>query len=336
MPNLALVGLLSNFFDCIHYIATPKDKELITTMCPSLIFHDCNSVKLHRPITNLNNLLIPFKLHQSKQQAKKILSSIKPDIIFSKGGYASLPILQAAKQLNIPYILHESDKTLGLANALCAKNALYCLGSFESSIKKLKNGIHTGSPIRQNIYKGDPSRVDTSNFDDKPIVLILGGSSGSIAINNCIRLDIDQLTKQYNIIHITGKNHSDDFRHTGYIQIPFAYNIGDYLSIADMVVARAGANTLFELIALAKPTLAIPLPKTASRGDQIQNAKHFGTQKCILTLNQEDLTPTSLQENLAELYNQRQTLIQNCKSMQNIDGTKKIVDTIIAAVTKQE
>ena len=333
MPNLALVPLLSSRFDSIHYIAGAGDKELVTTLCPSMIYHTCESVKLHRPIVNWHNLAIPIKMLQARSVAKKLLEYIRPNVVFSKGGYASLPVLMAAKSLQIPYILHESDKTMGVANALCSKGAKHCLGSFESSIDKLKNGIHTGSPIRQTIYNGDKIRVDTSNFDKKkPIVLVLGGSSGSVAINNCIRIDIVNLTEQYNIIHITGKRNADDFRHNGYIQIPFAYNIGDYLAAADLVVARAGSNSLFELLALAKPTLTIPLPKTASRGDQIDNAKHFERLGCILNLEQKDLNPHNLCEKLGELNARKDELIQNCRALPNVDGTQKIVDVIVGAI----
>lgn len=334
MPNLALIPHLTAKFD-IHYIGTSQDREIVTTHSPQVIFHTIDSVKLVRPVLHLSNALIPIKLHNCKKAAIKLLEAINPKCVFSKGGYVSLPVMVAAEKLNIPYIIHESDYSLGMSNWLCNKKASAVLGAFESSIKNLKNGKHTGTPLRD--LKGDKNRLDLSNFDkSKPILLVVGGSSGARTINNCIKLNLDLLCNHFNILHITGKADADNTRRRGYLQVPFAYNMADYIAAADFVITRAGANALFEFVSQHKPTLAIPLPKGASRGDQVQNAKYFLDKKCILVLQQEFLTIENLVNKLNELLKSKDFLIQQCKSQTNIDGTKQIVDIITSTVFNEQ
>ncbi|MCL2599242.1 MAG: UDP-N-acetylglucosamine--N-acetylmuramyl-(pentapeptide) pyrophosphoryl-undecaprenol N-acetylglucosamine transferase [Firmicutes bacterium] len=335
MPNLALVPLLNQRFETVYYLSGQKDKELVTSLCPSVAYRVCESIKLKRPIWDLSNLWIPFGLDKHKKEAIALLKELAPNLVFSKGGFASLPVVLAAKQLGIPYVLHESDFTMGLANKLVAKHAVHSLASFENAIKGQKNGLHIGSPLRKSIYEGDKNRIDTSNFDKKkPIVLVIGGSQGATAINNCTMLATPELSTHYNILHITGKKHASDFRHKNYLQIPFAFNMGDYLAASDLVVSRGGANILFELLALKKPSLIIPLPKGVSRGDQSQNTNYFAQKNCILKLDQEDLTPATLLDSLGQLHNRRQSLMEACNTLPALDGTQAIVDLLVSIGTQ--
>jgi len=176
--------------------------------------------------------------------------------------------------------------------------------------------------------------LDLSNLHTTlPILLVVGGSSGATAINKVITSNLDTLLQKYNIIHITGNSQAEVVRRRGYLQLKFAHNMADYLDAADLCVSRAGANALFELVHLKIPTLAIPLPKGASRGDQIQNAKYFEDKKCILTLPQESLNLNTLINKLEELNTSKQMLIKNCTNQTNIDGTQRIVGKILSTLS---
>jgi UDP-N-acetylglucosamine--N-acetylmuramyl-(pentapeptide) pyrophosphoryl-undecaprenol N-acetylglucosamine transferase len=263
-----------------------------------------------------------------KKKAIKVMQDIDPSIVFSKGGFVALPAVLAAEKLKVPYILHESDCSLGLSNRLCVNKAKAVLASFDIAIKGVKNGQHIGSPIRK--LNGDKTRLDLSNLNPQlPNLLIVGGSKGAKAINTCIILNLDTLLQDYNVIHITGKDGIDNTKRRGYLQIAFAHNMADYIDAADYVISRAGANTLFELIHQSKPTLVIPLPKSTSRGDQLQNAKYFEDKKCILVLQQESLNCNTLLNKLQELKKSKNILINNCGSQHNIDGTQRIVNKIL-------
>ncbi|MDR3021090.1 MAG: UDP-N-acetylglucosamine--N-acetylmuramyl-(pentapeptide) pyrophosphoryl-undecaprenol N-acetylglucosamine transferase [Clostridiales bacterium] len=330
MPNLALIPALTAAQFDIHYIGLSTDRDLVLTNSPQVTFHTINSVKLVRPHLHLSNALIPFKLVANRKSAISILKQIKPDLVFSKGGFVSLPVMLAAQKLGLPYIIHESDYSLGVSNKLCQRKAKVVLCSFASVSKKLKNAEHTGSPIRP--LKGDKTRLDLSNFNPTlPTLLAVGGSSGAVAINDCIIKSLDLLLKQFNVLHITGKNQTEDIKRRGYLQIQFAHNMADYIDASDFIVTRAGANALFEFVSLAKPTIAIPLPKSTSRGDQLQNAKYFFEKKCILVLQQEDLTTVNLVNKLTELQSSKDILKQNCKGQSKINGTQRIVEILINA-----
>lgn len=330
MPNLALIPHLTPHFE-VHYMGLEKDKDIVCRHSPQTLFHAIESVKLIRPVYNLKNLFIPFKLLSCKNATVQILKEINPSVVFSKGGFVALPTVLAAEKLKIPYILHESDYSLGVTNKLCKNKAKYVLGAFETAVHGLKNGEHVGAPLRN--LQGDKTRLDLSNFDKtKPNLLVVGGSSGAAAVNKCIIQSLDILLKNYNVIHIVGTSGIDNTKMRGYLQLDFAHNIGDYIDAADVVVSRAGANALFELVSLHKPTIAIPLPKTTSRGDQIQNAKYFEDKNCIMVLDQDSLNQNTLMNKLSELEKTKQKLINNCMAQKNIDGTMRIVDRILSCV----
>ena len=265
MPNIALIEQLNDFE--IYYIGSNGMEKNILSKFKNVNFIKIPTVKFHRSLT-LKNLTIPFKLLNSIKIAKKELNKINPNIIFSKGGYVSVPVCFAGNKLKIPIITHESDLSVGLANKLIAKKSKYICCSFKETAEKFgKNAIFTGSPIRPKIFKGNKNTI-ISKYKinlNKPIILIIGGSLGSKAINNVIWKNIEDLSKKYTIIHIVGKNNlNQNIKQRDYIQIEFAENIEDLFATCDIVITRAGSNTIFELLSICKPMILIPLPKNAS------------------------------------------------------------------------
>lgn len=326
-PNIALFDELKNNFDC-YYIGskTGMEKNMISNLMP---FFEIETAKLSRNFT-LSNLAIPFKLIKGIFDAKKLLKKIRPNIVFSKGGFVAVPVVIASNMLKIPVITHESDYTLGLANKLIKNKCKYVCTSFENTCKKLKNGVYTGSIIRKSILSGDKNKImEKYNFSpNKPNLLIIGGSLGSKNINKCVFDCAEKLQKKYNVLHSTGKNnlnHSLKFK--DYVQVELFENISDAFSFADVVITRGGSNTLFELLALQKPMLVIPLSKKASRGDQILNANYFLNKKLANVLTEQNLNCQTLQNYTDQTLAHSKQLIQNMKK-ENINGTKKIAELI--------
>jgi UDP-N-acetylglucosamine--N-acetylmuramyl-(pentapeptide) pyrophosphoryl-undecaprenol N-acetylglucosamine transferase len=336
-PNLALIPLLDEYE--LHYIGRPNsmEEELIKKNAPHVTFHTLECAKLQRKFT-LKNLLVPFKLLKSKKKARQLVHKIKPCAVFSKGGYVALPVMLAAK--GVPLVLHESDYSMGLANKLGIKKCSAVCTSFSGLANAVKNGVHTGAPLRAEIYKGDKSVVEKqSGLSGRINLLIMGGSSGARAINNAVYKILPELLERFDVIHITGKQGEEDKLNTTtrakknrYYPIPYAHNIADYLAWADLCVTRGGANALFELVALAIPSLVIPLPKGASRGDQLDNAAYFERMGCVKVLPQEILTdsPSALLSSLLGLRHNRSNYITACKKQQHIDGTKQIAKILKA------
>ena len=330
MPNLALIDELPDYK--IYYIGSNGMEKNILSKYKNITYIEVPVVKFYRSLTP-KNLLIPFKLMGSIKKTKKILKEISPNLIFSKGGYVSIPTSFAGHSLNIPIITHESDLSVGLANKLIAKKSKHLCCSFKSTADNYKkNAVFTGSPIRKRILQGNSDiifnrhKLQRSN----PTILIVGGSQGAKAINETIFNGIDKLTKKYNIIHIVGKNNkNNNLSHPNYIQIEFANDIENYFSASDIVITRAGSNTIFELLALCKPMILIPLPKTShSRGDQVDNARYFEENKFSITINQDDLTLDKLLDTIEKTIKNKQEYINTMKKSKNIIGNKTIIDLI--------
>jgi UDP-N-acetylglucosamine--N-acetylmuramyl-(pentapeptide) pyrophosphoryl-undecaprenol N-acetylglucosamine transferase len=330
IPNLALIDDLKNYK--IYYLGSNGMEKKIISQYKNIEFIEIPAVKFNRSIT-LKNLLIPFKLISSIKQCKKIFKNIKPDLIFSKGGYVSIPPCFAGFSLNIPVITHESDISLGLANKLIGKKAKYICCSFKSTADKIKkNAVFTGSPIRKKILNGNKTKtkeyIDISK--NKPTILIVGGSQGAKAINNIIWKNIDKLTNKYNIIHIVGNNNiNKQIKIKDYFQIEFANNIEDYFDLSDIVISRAGSNTIFELLAINKPMILIPLPKTSqSRGDQVDNAIYFKNNNYANVIFQENLTIELLLETISLSLKNKHTYKNTTINTQNNIGNHKIIELI--------
>ncbi len=324
-PNIALLPHLTEFE--IHYIGQPNsmEEELMREQ-KGVIFHPLEAPKLVRSLT-AKNLTVPFKLLKAKRGAKKLLDEIKPKVIFSKGGFVALPVMLAAK--GIPLILHESDISMGLANKLVVKKCKYACTSFSSTAQSLPNGICTGAPLRGSLYEGKKEVAERiSNLRGRKNLLVFGGSLGAAAVNEAVFSALPKLTESYDVVHIVGKNNVKPIDCPRYFQLPFTSNIADFFAWADLCVSRGGANALFELTALKKPTLVIPLPKGNSRGDQVDNAKYFRDMGCARVLLQEDLNPDSLVREVLELDRLKFALIQNMRNSGKSDGTAEIAKLI--------
>lgn len=330
MPNLAIIENLKNYK--IYYLGSNGMEKQIISKYPNITYIEIPVVKFVRSITP-KNLLIPFKLIKSINYCKKILKEINPDIIFSKGGYVSIPVCIAGSKLQIPTLTHESDLTVGLANKLIAKKAKYLCCSFRETANSFgKNAIYTGSPIRNSILHGNKNIIISRHkIDTKlPIILVVGGSLGAQPINECIWENIHNLSKKYYVIHITGKNNINNSLNTtkNYIQIEFANDIQNYFALSDMVISRAGSNTIFELLALKKPMLLIPLSKKSSRGDQILNAQNFKNNRIAKVILQDDLNYQTLKKGIEDCLNLKDNLIKNMSSVKFANGNEKIIKLI--------
>jgi len=329
MPNLALIPYLSSQYH-LHYIGTGGMEQQLIGKNTNLPFHQIKSAKLVRSFT-LKNLALPFTLLQGICQAKKVLRQIKPSCVFSKGGYVSVPVVIAAKQLGIPVVSHESDFSLGLANKICLRFSACLCTSFSQTAKQTKKGVHTGSPIRKELFFGSSAlaRKQCNFAIEQPVVLCFGGSLGAKAINQALRQALPTLTKHFNVVHITGKNNLDaSIASAAYYQTEFTSEIQHFFALADYVVCRSGSNAIFELLALQKPMLLIPLPKGASRGDQIENATQFARDNYAKVLLQEHLTAATLTSELFHLQKNKHSLVLAMQKSPATTGCEQIVAQI--------
>ncbi|MDR3263784.1 MAG: UDP-N-acetylglucosamine--N-acetylmuramyl-(pentapeptide) pyrophosphoryl-undecaprenol N-acetylglucosamine transferase [Clostridiales bacterium] len=302
MPNISLLPYLKEYFDKIYYTGGENGMEKNIAKKYGIPFFGTETVKFDRS-KPLKNFAIPLVLPHAVLQAKKILQDIKPDIIYSKGGYAALPTVTAAGILKIPVVVHESDMTLGVANKVSASFAKKVFLSFEN--QKYSNDpkyIYTGMPLRDEIFGHDKTAAKKSLGipDDKPVILITGGSLGAKAVNECVYNALDELTALGYVLHIAGKSGNPDIKADGYKSCEFTDNIGEFFAAADIVVSRAGANTAAELYALNKKIIFIPLPKDASRGDQILNAEYYRAKGAAKILYQEYLNAATLVKMIRE------------------------------------
>lgn len=284
-PNLAIIPSLFSNFNKVCYFGEKNglEREKIEKFNNSteeitkkVEYYPITACKLDRAKW-YKNFLMPFKLLSGIIQSYKALKKVKPNVVFSKGGYVSVPVVIAASLLKIPVILHESDLSLGLANKITRKKAKTLCTTFLETAEKYPNGVYTGSPVNPKVFMGDAIKLKTK-FNLKPnlkTILITGGSLGSTEINKQIEKILPNLVVKYNILHLTGKNKRVKFSHPNYHQVEFTDDIGSFFKASNLVISRAGSNTIFELASLKKPMLLIPLPKSASRGDQIENAEYF-------------------------------------------------------------
>ena len=264
------------------------------------------------------------------------MHKIKPDIVFSKGGFVSVPVVLAAKTCGIPAIIHESDITPGLANRIAIKGARKVCCNFPETLKYLPadKAVLTGSPIRRELLKGNGDAAYTlCKFpsERKPVLLIIGGSLGSKAINEAVRKILPELLKDFYIIHLCGKGNLDEslIGTVGYAQFEYANaELTDMLALADLAISRAGANSICELLALHKPNILIPLSAAASRGDQILNAKSFAKQGFSYVIQEEDVTDEVLLEAVRKVYADRQTYTDAMSKSGQMDSIGTIIKLI--------
>lgn len=334
-PNIALMPTLRKAGYEISYIGSYEgiEKRLIEEQ--GITYYGISSGKLRRYF-DPKNFSDPFKVIKGLGQAVGLLRKIKPDIVFSKGGFVSVPVVLAAKLCRIPAIIHESDITPGLANKLAIPGATKVCCNFPETLKYLpaEKAVYTGSPIRQELLSGDISKGLTYchlSSKNKPVLLIIGGSTGSKIINDNIRAILPQLLEKYIVLHLCGKGNLDSTLQntTGYIQLEYAgKELADLFALSDMVISRAGANAICELLALRKPNILIPLSAAASRGDQILNAKSFKASGYSFVLEEEKLTAESLMDAISTVWNQKDTYVDAMKNSQGKDSIQTIFELI--------
>lgn len=332
-PNIALIpSLKENGWD-IRYIGSYQgiEKDLITKK--NIPYYGISSGKLRRYLS-VQNLKDPFKVLKGYFEALKLLKKIKPQVVFSKGGFVTVPVVLAASTLGIPVIIHESDMTPGLANKIAMRGAKKVCVNFEETLKYVGDkGVYTGSPIRAELFAGSKAKgLEICKFaDKKPVLLMMGGSLGAVKINEVLRAALPTLTKKFNIIHICGKGNlaQNQMNINGYKQFEY---VGEELphlfAAADLMLSRAGANALSEIIALHIPTLLVPLSAAASRGDQILNANAMQKKGYVDVLFEEDLNEDSLIKKIEELDKNKEKLIEKMCEATKISGIERVIKEI--------
>ena len=339
-PNLALLPQLQAEGIEVHYIGTADGIErTIVSERSDITYHVISSGKLRRYFS-WKNFTDPFRVLRGMFQARRIMREVKPAAVFSKGGFVSVPVVIAAHGKHIPVVTHESDYTPGLANKINAKFADKICVTFEDTLSHVgAKGVHTGTPIRPELYEGDKERgLSFLGFDDKkPILLVMGGSLGAAAVNDAVRAALPKLLASYDIVHLCGKGKVEEsLAQPGYRQFEYVNEeLPDVFAATDIVVSRAGANAVFEFLALSKPALLIPLPRSASRGDQILNAGYFARKGFAMVLEQESLTPETLLDAVNDLYDRRLSFIATMSAEPLADGTDEVLAVIRSAMEKE-
>ncbi|MDE6001097.1 MAG: UDP-N-acetylglucosamine--N-acetylmuramyl-(pentapeptide) pyrophosphoryl-undecaprenol N-acetylglucosamine transferase [Clostridia bacterium] len=329
IPNVALIEELKDKFE-ICYIGTGAIEKSICK-ANQIEFYKFDAVKFVRGKI-LCNLTIPYRLFKSVGQAGKILDEVKPDLIFCKGGYVSIPPAFAAKKRNIPVLTHESDISAGLANKLIAGRCERVFTSFPATAGKFDNGVYTGTPMRQRLFNRDREQAKKMfGLDSRPTLIVFGGGSGSKIINDNLRAAVLEICRKYNVLHVCGKGNAIDAKISGYKQIEFADDMGAVYACADAAVARCGSNSANELIALKIPTLFIPLQNSRSRGDQVKNAEYFSKEGLCRVLREKQLTPQTLKQEIVNLFNDEK--LKTALAASSVEcGNQRIINEILACV----
>ena len=333
-PNLALIPrLLSDGWE-IHYIgAANSAEEALIGRVPQVAFHAVSVGKLRRYF-DPKNFTDPFRVIKGVGQAAAILKKLKPNVVFSKGGFVAVPVVYGAKMNGIPVVTHESDMTPGLANKLCLPFCKVQCYTFPEAVKYARGkGVHTGTPIRPEILQGD-AREGRRRFgfnDARPVLMVVGGSSGAQAINQAIWQSLPRLTENFQVLHLCGKGNLNDVYEgtSNYVQLEYLNEeMADAYACADVLISRAGANALCEILAARKPALLIPYPKGASRGDQLLNAESFRSRGFSHVLQQEDMTPDTLVQAVEALYHDRGALYEAMATEPTSNGIDAVLEQI--------
>ncbi|MFJ7936855.1 undecaprenyldiphospho-muramoylpentapeptide beta-N-acetylglucosaminyltransferase [Sporosarcina sp. NPDC096371] len=335
--NQALIPVFSEKGYEIHYIGshTGIEKELIGNGHPEVVYHAIQSGKIRRYFS-MKNFTDPFRVGAGVMQALGIIRKVKPEIIFSKGGFVSVPVVLAAKLAKVPVVIHESDLTPGLANKLALPFSNHIFTVFEQTLKYVpaEKATCSGAIIRPELFEG--VREDGLRMarlpGEKPVLLIMGGSQGSAVVNEAIRKDLVAILQQFEVIHLCGKGNVDDKLEsmTGYTQFEYVTEgLPHLLAASDYAVSRAGSNAIFELLALRKPMLLIPLSAAKSRGDQILNASHFEKLGYAHVLQEEEVAIRTLSTEFATLVNDQKQLIEDMKKSSLPKTPQEMVEMIM-------
>lgn len=333
-PNIALIPELKKDGFEIHYIGTKEgmERQLIEPL--GIPYHQVHAGKLRRYL-NFKNLTDLFQIARGFMESLTIVAKIKPQVVFSKGGFVSSPVVWASWLQRIPVIIHESDITPGLANKLSIPFASKICYTFPETKNylPLDKGVLTGLPVRESLLHGDKAtgKQICGFSQNKPILMIIGGSQGSEILNNAIRNILVEISGKFNVCHICGKNGIDSSLNQviGYKQFDYVNEeLPHLMAMADLVISRAGATTLFELLALKKPNILIPLSKQASRGDQILNAQSFEKQGFSKVISEEDLNSASLLKAINLVYDSRDEYLAAMNASQIGNGIQAVISTI--------
>ncbi len=339
-PNIALLPTLKQLGYEVKYIGSYDgiEKKLIEEQ--QVDYFGISSGKLRRYLS-VKNFTDPFRVIKGYSEAKQFVREYKPDVLFSKGGFVSVPVILAAKKYKVPIIIHESDMTPGLANKISIPYASKICHNFPETKEYLPKGksILTGSPIRSELLSGNKILgLDMCGFTaNKPIIMIIGGSLGAQSVNNVIRKSLDILLKDYQIVHLCGKDKMDESLNNieGYKQFEYVKNeLKNLFAMSDIIISRAGANAICEIQALKKPSILLPLSAKASRGDQILNAKSFEKQGFSEVILDENLTKELLIETVNKVYNNRKQYINALNNFKGSDAIETIVKLIEEQIKK--
>lgn len=333
-PNIALIPKLQKLGWEIHYIGSYNGIEKKLIRDQGIPYYGISSGKLRR-YKDIKNLTDPLKVVKGIGQATRLIRKIKPNVVFSKGGFVTVPVIIGAKLNGVPSIIHESDMTPGLANRISIPFATKVCTTFPETLNHLpKNkAVLTGTPIREEILEGQKNRArKICGFDqNKPVLLMMGGSLGAVRVNNILRSALNDILKNYQFIHLCGKGNIDRNLENvnGYKQFEYiSKGLSDIFALSDIVISRAGANSISELLALKKPNILIPLPASASRGDQILNATSFESHGYSYVLKEEDMNKRSILDAINTVFNDRSNYIKKMDSSNSNNGIDNILDLI--------
>ena len=333
-PNLALLPSLQEAGFLITYMGSYDgiEKRLVEDF--GIPYVGISTGKFRRYL-DVKNLTDPFRVIKGYTEARKFLKEYRPDVVFSKGGFVSVPVVRAAASLKIPCIIHESDMTPGLANKLCFPVAQKICCNFPETYKMLPEAkaVLTGTPIRAELAQGNKlAGLEMCGFTaNKPVIMVIGGSLGAMNVNKAVRDALPRLLEKYQVVHLCGKDKVDNLLLTtpGYKQFEYLKSeLKDIFAMADIVISRAGANAICELLALRKPNILIPLPASSSRGDQLLNAESFETQGFSMVLHEDDMTTALLVEKVNKLYENRQNYFDAMEQSGQMDSIPTIMELI--------
>ncbi|SFL41742.1 UDP-N-acetylglucosamine-N-acetylmuramylpentapeptide N-acetylglucosamine transferase [Gracilibacillus orientalis] len=334
MVNLAIIPAFLKDGWTVDYIGSKDgiEKDLMEPL-EGVTYHPISTGKLRRYFSK-ENFKDPFKVLKGTWQAHRIIGKKKPAVIFSKGGFVSVPVLVAARMKGVPAVIHESDFTPGLANKLAIPFAKKVLATFPETVKYLpeQKAEWIGAVVREELFTGNREKgfAMTAFTSQKNVLLIMGGSAGSQKINQAVREGLEDLLNQFQVIHICGKDNIDEtYAQEGYVQYEYVQDeLKDLLAITDLVCSRAGANAIFEFLALNKPMLLIPLSRQASRGDQIVNAQSFEKQGYAKVLEEENLSTESLVASLLELKKDKFEIKDKMNQYRSSEAKQKVIEII--------
>ena len=335
-PNLALLPYLKAEGYEIVYIGSEKGIERTLIEAEGIPYYSISTGKLRRYLSK-ENIKDMFRVVKGIAEAKKLIKRLKPDLVFSKGGFVAVPVVLGAKSNNVPVIIHESDITPGLANKIAMPSARVVCSTFPETLQYVPKGkgVHTGTPIRKELFEGDRQKgLAACKFTgEKPVLLMMGGSLGAVKLNHCLREILPELVKTFDVIHLCGKGNLDAHlrEQEGYMQFEYVSDgLNDLFAAADFIVSRAGSNSISEFLALKKPHLLIPLSARASRGDQILNAASFEKQGFARVLDEDEMTAESMKKEIFALYENKEKYVAAMEHAASGDGVEAVMTQIKA------